>query len=177
MGWNSTITLVNGATLADLARLGWRVTDETLDWEEATMSAHEGIAAWSQGDTLVLASGGPELIESTDRLAALGPVRAGMFSSVSDTYVWRMAGPDQQREWVWSADEQVLDEGEPHPEEAALDSLDEDNLFHLLERVGGLRFDEQLEEARFVVVDADGAGAAPEPAPEPRKKGLRRWFG
>lgn len=171
MGWHCTITVIEGADLADLARVGWRVTDRTMAWDEASTSANQEVAAWAQGDRLVLTSGGPDLIDGTDQLATLGPVCAGLFQSVTDTYDWQAIGPDRRRRWMWSAYEQVLDEGEPHAEERGIEQLDEDALFLLLERVGGLRYDERLEEARFVVVEP----SRPAPVSAPRKK--RRWFG
>lgn len=173
MGWNCTITVVDGVQVGDLARLGWRVTDTSISWDEASTSAHEGIAAMAQDDKLVLTSGGLELLDETDRLASLGPVCVGLFSSVSDTYEWRMVAPGVRRAWAWSGHEPVLDEGEPHELETGLDGLDEDNLALLLERVAGLRFDERLQEASAVVVEP--GGAVPEPAP--RRGLLKRWFG
>lgn len=119
----------------------------------------------------MLTSGGPDLIDSTDRLATLGPVCAGLFQSVTDTYDWRTVGTDRQRRWTRSAYEQLIDEGEPHPEESGLEQLDEDALFLLLERVGGLRYDDRLEEAAFVVVEPAQAAA------EPQRRKKRRWFG
>ena len=171
MGWNCTIAVVDGATLDDLAGIGWRVTGVTLDWETATTLDNEGFAAWVQDERVVIASGGLELQEQAERLSAVGPVCSALFQSVTDTYEWRMVGPDRRRTWAWSAYELQVDEGEPHPAETDVDRLDEDALFDLLTGVAGLRFDEELEGARFVVLELPGT---PEP-PAPTKR--RRLFG
>lgn len=126
MGWNCTIALVHDATLADLASIGWTPTGATVAWDEATSSGFGGVAAWERDGTLVLASGGLELSGADRELATLGTSYVAIFGSVSDTWV------------LTGVDEEFLDS--------------EDALFDRL-AAAGLTYDEQLEEASFVVLD------------------------
>lgn len=169
MGWNCTIAVVRGARVADLAPMGWEATPETVSWDDATSSGFVDVAAWERDDLLVLAGGPLDLVEHAEALGALGPTYVGLFHSVTDTYVWEVAGDVGRRSWTWSAHEEVDSLGTPHPAEAGVAQLDEDALFDLL-RAGGLVYDEALEQATFTVL----AGTrAPATAP-PRK---RKRFG
>jgi hypothetical protein len=140
MGWNCTIALVHGATLGDLASIGWTPTSTSTTWQEATVSSFQGIAAWERDGTLVLASGDLELIGAHEALATLGPAYVAIFGSVSDT--WVLMGP---------TDEHLADE---------------DALFERLAAVG-LTYDERLEEASFVVLDTP---SLTDDAPPPRRR-------
>jgi hypothetical protein len=172
MGWNCTVALVRGATVADLGRLGWTPTPSTVAWDEATSSAFDGIAAWERDGDLVVASGGLQLLGEVERLGALADTCAGVLGSVSDTYLWETAGPageSARRLWHWSVGEVVLDSGTPHPAEAGVERLDEDAVLDLLQ-AAGLTWDDRLEEAAFVVLDTGGRGGEPSAPPRRRKR-------
>ncbi|WP_134766910.1 hypothetical protein [Nocardioides sp. 1609] len=171
MGWNCTIAVVHDASLADLVPLGWTPTTESVAWDEATGSGFEGIAGWERDGDVILASGGPDLVDAVERLGRVGPVHLGLFMSVTDVHVWETAGPVGRRTWSWTVDGPAVDEGAPHPAEAGIERLDEDTLFDLL-AAGGLAYDERLEEATFVVLETGlpDPGAVAGPPARRRKK-------
>lgn len=182
MGWNCSITIVPGATLDDLRRAGAAVAADRIYGEHALTSGFDGVAAGEMDGNLVLLASEP--IAGVDELAShLGREAFDtMFSSVSDTYVWRVVGPSGTRLLVSSEGETVASNGTRHPAEAELDGLDEDGLFGLLERAtgfvavfdgsaepnGGGFHPAELPTAR-TAAPADGTPCGPTPA-------RRRWF-
>lgn len=172
MGWNCTLAVARSASIADLARLGWRATSETVSWDDAASSSYAGLAAWERDGDVVLASGELFLLDHVEALGSLGDGAAiGFFHSVTDTYVWETAGLLGRRTWQWAEGVEIGDDGAPHPAEAGRERLDEDVLFELLAAVG-LVYDERLEEATMRVLDT--APPALDVTPEPRK---RKRFG
>jgi hypothetical protein len=169
MGWNCTLVLVRGASLADLAAIGWTPTAATLAWDEVSSMGYDATAAWERDGDLVVASGGLDLIGEVERLGTLGETYAGLMKSVTDSYLWETAGPVGRRRWHWSSYEVILDLGTPHPAEAGIERLDADSLFGLLAAVG-LTYDERLEEASFTQLDTGGRGGAPTERPPRRKR-------
>jgi hypothetical protein len=135
MAWNLHLSVVRGRTVDDLAPLGFELDPAPLTVEEATQLSSPAVA--QAGDDLVFIDGAMVAPEFNVVLAARldTEVVTAMFGGACDTYVWSvLRGPDEQRTWAVSAGETVQYVGEPLPEESAVDSLDEDALFTLLDR-------------------------------------------
>ena len=65
-------------------------------------------------------------------------VVTGIFSSVSDTYVWSVLAPDGSHRSVAVSQGERQEEGAPLPEEQGVGALDEETLFALLGARTGL---------------------------------------
>lgn len=166
MGWNLHLSVVRGRTTADLAALGmFGLADEPVTAEEATGLPSPAVA--QAGEDLLFIDGAMIATEFNVVLAAkLGAeVVTGIFSSVSDAYVWSVLQPDgSHRSLAVSGGVTAQEEGAPTPEEQGIEILDEDTLFTLLEKRTGL--DEGwLELPAYPLVNA--------PAP-PKRRGLFR---
>jgi hypothetical protein len=139
MGWNLHLTLVRGRTTGDLAALGmFRLADDPVTVGEATELRSPAVA--QAGEDLLFVDGGMVALEFNTVLAARlqAEVVTGIFSSVSDTYVWSVLQPDGSHRSVAVAQGERSEEGAALPEEDGLDVLDEDALFTLLQRRTGL---------------------------------------
>jgi hypothetical protein len=167
MAWNMHLSVVPGKTIADFEQLGmFGVDDTAISVDEALQLPSPAVA--QVGDSLVFLDGTMVAVEFNVVLAArLGAeVLTGLFSGVSDTYVWTVVDPSGiKRTLIWADGAPAQSDGEPLPEEQGLETLDEDALFDLLQRRGG------LDAGWF---DAPAHALASTPPPPPRKRGLFR---
>ena len=109
MGWNLHLSVVKGRTTADLAALGmFGLADDPITAEEATGLASPAVA--QAGEDLLFIDGSMIATQFNAVLAAkLGaPVVTGLFSSVTDTYVWTVLHPDGRHETEAVGDEDAL---------------------------------------------------------------------
>jgi hypothetical protein len=164
MGWNVSVVLVEGRTLAQVKKAipdVFAVTDREVEWEDAISSAlHPGaaigeipgwVALWSQNDRLVMFD---EFLESTSRGGRAVVCLQASVSTIHGFMVY--AKGKHQRTLVRENYEPVADEGDPLPEEAGLDwEDDEDTVFEVIRRLTGVDVPnhETWEGVRFTVVE------------------------
>jgi hypothetical protein len=166
MGWNLHLSIVRGRTTADFAALGmFGLADEAITVEAATSLPSPAVA--QAGEDLLFVDGGMVATEFSAVLAAKlrAEVVTGIFSSVTDTYVWNVVQPDGSFRGLSVSGGVTKEEGTPTPEEEGIGVLDEDTLFELLDRRTGLD-DDWLDLPAYPL-----AGAA---APPKKRRGLFR---
>ena len=139
MSWNLHLSIVRGRTLDDLRTLGFGVAGDPLTAEQATHLPAPAVA--QAEDNLLFIDGAivaPEFnVVLASRLET--EVVTGLFSGVSDTYVWSvLRTPEEHRTWAVTGGETVQDDGTPLPEERDVTVLDEDALFGLIDARTGL---------------------------------------
>lgn len=169
MGWKTALTVVRGASVDDLARVGYTPDGGTSTPDEAIAEGlGDHLSVVVHGEDLVLIGRGTDPDLAATLHATLGvEVAHAFFMSTVDYYTWSVAHADGQRTWSCGEGEVVVDEGEPLPEEGNLRVLDERGLRRLLEARTGLALaDLATGTAQSLAYSAQ--------APEKRK---RRWFG
>lgn len=140
MGWKTAMTVVRGASVADLERVGLVPDGETTTGDEASASGlGDRIGVIPVGEDLVLIGLG-DVPDLENRLAeTLGvEVVHGLFMSTVDYYVWKVLHAGGVRNWVWGEGEEIADEGTALPEEDSVHMLTEDALFALIEERTGI---------------------------------------
>lgn len=163
MSWKVTLIALRDTDLDRLAGAGWvsdgpavyaeEAVDRALDRAEEfdpDRPASSPLYACRIRDSVLLIDGpvSEHLMADVDRRLAreLGcEVVVASFMGTVDSYWWRVTGPGIDREWMRSTDDVVHDSGEPLPEEAGIDELDEDSLFDLFRARTGIVTDDWLE--------------------------------
>ncbi len=169
MGWKTALTVVRGATVADLATAGYTPDGTTTSGDEASAAGlGDDLSVVVVGDDLVLIGQGTDSDLPTTLHAALGAeVVHALFMSTVDYYTWTVVNDGGRRTWASGEGEVVVDEGEPLPEESGVHFLDEDALFAMLSARTGITVDSWL--------GATAQGLQHSPPTDGRKR--RRWFG
>lgn len=161
MGINVNLAYLFDAAVEDLRSLGLEPTGQTLPGEDASSDLGTS-SVMRVGEDLVLVVGDVEHVADPAQLAArLGRrVVAVIMGSTGDTYSFGLAdgaagvgGPVLLRHVVDSQGERYVDAGDPLPEEAGIDRLDEDSTLGLLHAVTGFTpFTDQHLAADFAVL-------------------------
>jgi len=140
MSWNCLFIVVEDTAVVDLEAVGLHPDGPPLSADEASRSEFEGVAAVQSGTDLLLLNPLMDQVDLGQEISAqLGrEAVSATFAGVSDTYRLRVDGPGLERELVHQYGEVVVQTGEPLPEEAGTELLDEDSLFALIEARTGL---------------------------------------
>lgn len=143
MSWNCLFIVVKDTIVEDLEAVGLHPDGPPLSADEASRSEFEGVAAVRSGTDLLLLNPLMEQVDLGQEISAqLGrEAVSAIFAGVSDTYRLRVDAPGLERELVHQQGQVVVQTGEPLPEEAGIELLDEDSLFALLEARTALAFD------------------------------------
>jgi hypothetical protein len=166
MGWNSSVVLVAGRTLAQVKKAipdVFAVTDRVVGWENATSSAlHPGaaigeipgwVALWSQNDRLVMFE---EFLEAVSRGGRAAVCLQASVSTIHGFLVY--AKGKHCRTLVRENFKPVAEVGDPLPEEAGLTwEDDEDTVFEVVQRLTGVDVPnwETWEGVQFTLIELD----------------------
>ncbi|GAA3612053.1 hypothetical protein GCM10022199_14920 [Marihabitans asiaticum] len=136
------MTLVQGATVEDLAAVGLRATGVLSSAEQASVSPDPQMVVARQIDGwLVLVEPGTLVAAEDETLSSAlhRRVVAALFGSTSDTYSFAVCEVDRtRRHLVDSMGERVVDEGASLPQENRVETLAEDTMIDLLGEVAGV---------------------------------------
>lgn len=136
------MTLVQGATVEDLAAVGLRPTGALSSAEQASVSPDPQMVVARQIDGwLVLVESGMLVAAEDETLSSAlhRRVVAALFGSTSDTYSFAVCEVDRtRRHLVDSMGERVVDEGASLPQENRVETLSEDTMIDLLGEVAGV---------------------------------------
>lgn len=160
MGWNASVVLIAGQTVAQVERALpdlFTVTDRVIDWGEASSSQLYPNAAlgeipgwvtlWTSNDRLVLFE------EFLEAVSHNGRVVVCLQSSVSTIHGFAVyENGAHLRTLIRENFEAAVDEGDPLPEEDGLDwADDEDTVFEFVRRATGVAVADWhvWERARF----------------------------
>lgn len=162
----TTLTVVRGATVADLAAAYTLDGDTTTAEQAVAAGLRERLWLVEHGGDLVLVGRGsdPRLPHTLHETTGCEVVQA-LFMGGVDYFTWTVVHDEGHRSWACGEGEVVVDDGTPLPEEAGTRLLDAATLARLL-------------TARTGIEPTDLRGATAQglsPGTGPARK--RRWFG
>jgi hypothetical protein len=163
MGWNSSVVLVEGRTLAQVKKAipdVFAVTDRVIECRDAVFSLRHPhaaigeipgwVALWSQNDQLVMFD---EFLEASSRGGRAVVCLQASVSTIHGFMVYEKG--KHRRTLVRENFKPVADAGDPLPEEAGLTwKNDEDTAFEIVRRLTGVDVPNwEWENVRFTAVE------------------------